>query len=189
MTTTWEKRLVIDGNVIRKSVVGESTFNFMKAQQVEITKLKDRDAVSVIEKRVTTSLPQIGKAADIAGLLHRIEKSGKDGSAIAKDVEKVFDGLNELITKGGAAIFKERGSSQGCWQQRRGRRPHRGVGRHRQADARRRQSQEHFQGPHHGARPAPGNRQARGRISQGTHQGGLTNRSIFSPRRGDAGRP
>lgn len=109
-----EKRLVIDGNVIRKSVVGEATFNFMKAQQAEIIKLRDGTEIQTIEKRVATSLPQIGKAADIASLLHRIEKSGKDGKAIAKDVEKMFDGLNEVITKGGTAIFKERGSSGGA---------------------------------------------------------------------------
>jgi hypothetical protein len=95
--------LKVGGTEIRKSVVGDAQFAVMKSQQEEILKLRDKDEISAIEKRAT-KLEHIGKADEIATLIHGI---GKHDAKLAEQVEKKFEQLEAVISKG--ALFTEIG--------------------------------------------------------------------------------
>lgn len=97
--------LKVGGTEIRKSVVGEATFNVMKAQQEDIAKLRDKDEINAIAKRCEP-LTFIGKADEIAGLIHSIQKHD---AKLAKAVEDKFTQLQAVIAKG--ATFTEFGKS------------------------------------------------------------------------------
>lgn len=98
--------LKVDGREIRKSVVGEDTFAVLKSQQAAIEKAEDDRQTAVIEKRVTTELPLIGKGADLAVMLRSI---GKHDAKLAESVETVLKSAQEKIAKGG--LFTELGNS------------------------------------------------------------------------------
>jgi hypothetical protein len=97
--------LKVGGVEIRKSVVGEGPFAVMKAQQADIAKLRDKDEVGTIEKRVAP-LVHIGKADEIAGLLHSI---AKHDPKLSEAVEKKLTQLEAMIGKG--ELFSEKGRS------------------------------------------------------------------------------
>lgn len=110
-----EDFLVVEGETIRKSDVGASAFAIIKAQTASIEKLADESAINAITKRVEP-LSYIGKADEVAGLLHSIHKLGGKGPEIAKAVEAKFTSLNEVIVKGvkdGKSIFTEIGKGGG----------------------------------------------------------------------------
>lgn len=94
---------------IRKSVVGNTQFAVLKSQQEEIAKLRDSGEISAISKRVSTSLTHIGKADEIAALLHGIAKSGPKGAELSAAVEKKFEQLEAVVAKSG--LFTEVGKS------------------------------------------------------------------------------
>lgn len=101
------------GEVIRKSVVGDGTFAFMKSQQDRIAKMENQEATAVFTKRAETVMPYIGKADELGGLLRSIAKlSG--GENIAEAVAKKFEQLNEVIKKGGATLLTEVGKGGGA---------------------------------------------------------------------------
>lgn len=99
-----------DGTVIRKSEVGPAMFQFMKNQQAEIAKMVDERATAVFAKRAETAMGYIGKSDEIGGLLMSISKLA-GGDKVAEAVAKKFEQLNEVIKKGGAALFKEAGGA------------------------------------------------------------------------------
>lgn len=105
-----EKCLKVDGQVIRKSVVGDATFAFLKSQAEKIAKMEDASATAVFVKRADTSMSFIGKSDELGGLLRSIAKLA-GGEKIAESVAKKFEQLNELIKKGGSEAFKEIGKS------------------------------------------------------------------------------
>lgn len=104
-----EKCIKTDAGVIRKSEVGDAMFAFIKSQQLDIAKMRDERATAEFSKRADTGMKYIGKADEIGGLLQSIAKlSG--GDKVAEAVAKKFEQLNEVMKKGGDAIFKEVGS-------------------------------------------------------------------------------
>lgn len=107
--TDANKCLKVDGRVIKKSVVGEDVFAVMKSQQASIEKAEEAAAVAGFSKRADTSMALIGKSDELATLLRSVQKSA--GNDVAEAVAKKFEQLNEVIKKGGGAIFKEVGGS------------------------------------------------------------------------------
>lgn len=100
--------LKVDGREIRKSVVGEDTFAVMKSQQDRLAKQEDDAAVVVISKRATASMPLVGKADDLATLIHGIAKLD-GGKELAETVAKKFEQMNEVLKSGGKVLFEEVG--------------------------------------------------------------------------------
>lgn len=97
--------LKVGGVEIRKSAVGEASFAVIKADQERIQKLEDAATVVTIEKR-TAKLEHIGKADELATLIHGI---AKHDAKLAEAVEKKFEQLEAVIAKG--ALFTEVGKS------------------------------------------------------------------------------
>jgi hypothetical protein len=99
-----------NGAVIRKSVVGDQTFQILKSQQADIQKMKD-DAQLATFTKAAEGLKYIGKAAEVGGLIQRIAKSG--GQALADAVIAKFEQINTVIEKGGATLFDGVGKAGG----------------------------------------------------------------------------
>lgn len=96
----------VDGNEIRKSVVGDAQFAIYKSLNDKLEKAADERAVSVIEKRASTDLTHIGKAAELATLLHSVAKANPKA---AEQIEAVLKAADAKIAKGG--LLNEVGKS------------------------------------------------------------------------------
>lgn len=101
-----EESITVDGTVVLKSAVGEATFAVLKSQQAAIEKAADAAAITVIEKRASTELVHIGKADELATMLHGIAKVSPK---LSEQVEAVLKAAEAKIAKGG--LFSEAGSS------------------------------------------------------------------------------
>lgn len=102
-----DETLTIDGQTIRKSVVGEAQFAIFKSMNDKLEKAADEQAISVIAKRAATDLKGISKSADELGiLLHGIAKVAPK---LATEVETILKAASEQIAKG--KLFDEAGRS------------------------------------------------------------------------------
>lgn len=101
-----DETLTVDGAEIRKSIVGPAVFAVMKSQQAAIEKAADERAMTVIEKRATIDLAHIGKASELATMLHGIAKRDPK---LSEQVEAVLKAADAKIAKGG--LLKEVGKS------------------------------------------------------------------------------
>lgn len=102
-----DETLTVDGETIRKSVVGEAQFAMFKSMNAKLEKAADEQAVAVIAKRAAVDMPKISKSADELGtLIHGIAKHDQK---LADDVEAILKAASAQIAKG--ALFAEVGKS------------------------------------------------------------------------------
>jgi hypothetical protein len=85
-------------------------FDFMKGQSDQLAKFAEERAVSIFTKRAETAMPLIGKSDELGGLLQSIAKLA-GGEKVAEAVAKKFEQMNEVLKKGGKALFEEIGKN------------------------------------------------------------------------------
>lgn len=109
-----DETLIVKGTTIKKSVVGEATFEIFKSQQADIqanaekiAKQEDEAKRSAVIKRAE-SLGHVGAAAEVGALIHDITKADpKAGAAM----ETLLTKVEAVLAK--SAVFTEFGSGRG----------------------------------------------------------------------------
>lgn len=101
-----DETLTVDGQEVRKSVVGAAQFAIFKSLNDKLEKAADVTAMAVIEKRASVDLTHVGKSDELATMLHGVAKLNP---TLATQVEAVLKAADAKIAKGG--LLKEIGKS------------------------------------------------------------------------------
>lgn len=109
-----DEHIIVKGEKVFKSKVGDATFNVLKAQQEEIQKgaedikkAREEAEMTKLEKRVSDEFPEV------AGDMLLKAKVLKHMSTAPEDVRKAFDAIMKSAQEMSAPAFKSIGHGQG----------------------------------------------------------------------------